>query len=196
MENATPSVDLLCDHPRALAQAFWHSPIGPEFTSTRLLDSLPNRGPASPEPPRRPRSRWPGAVRSWLRQHPQLCTQDAVARRWGDRFCPPVLPSPSLGPAPGIPCVHEQQRRAPRPVFSTPTAPDAERRTGGTSVDVPAGDRSTSPVHRLVAGSAVRAPPATRGFARAGARTRRKPARGRPGGPRVPRVPARGPASG
>ena len=73
--------------------------------------------------------------------------------------------------------------------------PDAERRAGGTSVDVPAGDRSTSPVHRLVAGSAVGGPPAGRGFARAGSRASRKPARGRPGGPRVPRVPSRSPAS-
>lgn len=105
------------------------------------------------------------------------------------------LPSPSLGPAPGIPCVQEQQRRTPRPVLRTTRAPGAERRTGGTSVEVPAGDRSKSPVHRLVAGSAVRRPPAARGFARAGSRPSRKRARGGPSGPRLPRVPSRGRAS-
>jgi hypothetical protein len=71
MDNATPAVNLWRDQPRSLAHPSWRNPIGPEFASPRLLDSLPNRGPASAEPSRRPRTRGPGAAPSWLRPHPQ-----------------------------------------------------------------------------------------------------------------------------
>jgi len=86
MDNATSFLPLLRDHRRTLAQPFWPSPIRPEFTATRLLDSLLivgrhlHRRVADQDP----RGRAPGS-----RGHPAALTQGTVSCRWGDRFCPP-----------------------------------------------------------------------------------------------------------